>query len=70
MWHSHENICFTLMPPALVGLMSPYGSCPVGALNIPQTNEMIHAWVLPGVEDEWGHIDDEWFEHYIDDLNT
>jgi len=69
-WHSHENICFTLMPPALVGLMSPYGSCPIGALNIPLTNEMIHAWVLPGVEDEWGHIDDEWFEHYIDDLNT
>lgn len=69
-WHSHENICFTLAPPALVGLMSPYGSCPAGAFNIPLTNEMIHAWVLPSAEDQWGHLDDEWLEHYLDDLDT
>ena len=65
-WHSHENICFTLA----VGLMSPYGSCPAGALSIPLTNEMIHAWVLPGVEDEWGHLDEEWLAHYLDDLSA
>ena len=21
-------------------------------------------------EDEWGHLDDEWFDQYIDDLNA
>ena len=50
--HSHENTCFTLPPPTLACLMSPYGSCPADALDIPHTNEIIHAWVLPGVEDE------------------
>lgn len=65
LWHSHENICFSLTPPALISLMSPYGMCPVGSFNIPITNEMIHAWTLDGVEDEWGHIDDEWLDHYL-----
>ena len=69
-WHSHENICFSLTPPALVGLMSPFGSCPIGSVNIPRTNEMIHAWTLPGVEDEWGHIDEEWLNHYLEDLEA
>ena len=65
-WHSHENICLSLTPPALVGLMSPFGSCPIGSINIPWTNEMIHAWVLPGVEDQWGHLDDGWLDSYLD----
>lgn len=50
--------------------MSPHVSRPVGARNMALTNEMIHVWVLPGVEDEWGHLDDHWLEHYIDDLNA
>ena len=64
-WHSHENVCLSLTPPALVGLLSPYGVCPLGAINIPGTNEMIHAWTLPGVEDEWGHIEDDWLDHQL-----
>lgn len=64
-WHSHENVCISLVPFALVSLLSPYGVCPVGAVNLPATNEMIHAWVLPGVEDGWGHLDDEWLADYL-----
>jgi len=65
-WHSHENICFSLAPLALAGL-SPYGVCPVGSVNIPATGEMLHAWVMPGVpyEDQWGHVDDDWLEQAI-----
>ena len=69
-WHSHENVCFSLTPPALTGLMSPFGTCPAGSLNIPVTNEMIHAWILPGVEDQWGHIDDAWLHAYLAGLSA
>ena len=64
-WHSHENICFSLLPPSLISLQSPYGTCPLGAFNIPRTGEMIHAWTLPGVEDQWGHLDGEWLEQRL-----
>lgn len=64
-WHSHENVCISVTPPALVGLMSPFGVCPVGSFNMPGTNEAIHVWTLPGVEDEWGHLEDAWLEDYL-----
>ena len=66
-WHSHENICFSLAPVALAGLRSPYGVCPLGSVNIPATGEMLHVWVMPGVpyEDQWGHVDDEWMNAYL-----
>ncbi|MGF1617965.1 MAG: hypothetical protein ACFCU2_09210 [Acidimicrobiia bacterium] len=69
-WHSHENVCISLVPPSMVGLLSPYGVCPLGSVNIPSTNEMIHAWTLPGVEDGWGHIEDEWLEQYLNDVSA
>ncbi|KAA3641349.1 MAG: hypothetical protein DWP92_01340 [Armatimonadetes bacterium] len=70
MWHRHENVCFSLLPPAIAGIESPFGMCPLGSLNIPYTGEMVHAWTLPGVpkEDHWGHIDDEWLDAYISEL--
>ena len=66
-WHGHENICFSFTPPAVAGLLSPYGVCPIGSVNIPKTGEMLHAWVTPGVpyEDRWGHLDDEWLNEYL-----
>ena len=66
-WHSHENVCFSVTPVALAGLLSPYGVCPLGSFNIPVTGEMLHAWVIPGVpyEDQWGHVDDEWMNEYL-----
>jgi hypothetical protein len=66
-WHSHENVCFSLTPPALAGLVSPYGVCPLGSVNIPSTGEMPHAWVMPDVpyEDHWGHVEEEWLDAYL-----
>ncbi len=71
MWHRHENVCFSLLPPAIAGIESPFGICPLGSLNIPYTGEMVHAWTLPGMpeEDHWGHLDDEWLEAYIRGLD-
>jgi hypothetical protein len=67
LWHGHENVCFSLTPPALAGLESPFGGCPIGSFNIPRTGEMLHAWVMPGVpeEDRWGHVDEEWFVAFL-----
>lgn len=48
----------------------PYGSCPARALNIPHTNKMIYAWVLPDVGDEWGHLEDDRQAHYHEYLNA
>ena len=66
-WHSHDNVCFGLLPLGLAGLESPFGGCPIGSVNIPMTGEMLHAWTLPGVpiEDHWGHIDEEWLDAYL-----
>ncbi len=66
-WHSHQNICFSLTPVAVAGLLSPYGVCPLGSVNIPITGEMLHVWVAPGVpyEDRWGHINEEWMNEYL-----
>ena len=64
-WHSHENVCLSLIPFSMISLLSPYGMCPIGSVNIPRTNEMIHVWTLPGVEDEWGHIEEEWLDDYL-----
>ena len=69
-WHGHENVCLALTPPAMIGLLSPYGVCPLGAVNIPRTNEMIHVWTLAGVEDEWGHLEDDWLDHHLNDASA
>ena len=58
-------MCFSLTPPALVGLTSPFGYCPAGSVTIPVTNEMIHLWTLPGVPDEFGDLEDSWLTEYL-----
>jgi hypothetical protein len=65
-WHAHDHVCFSLTPPAIAGLTSPYGFCPAGSITMPITNEMMHLWVLPGVEDRFGDIADEWLQDYLD----
>ncbi len=64
-WHAHDHLCFSLTPPALVGLTSPFGYCPAGSVTIPVTNEMIHLWTLPGVPDEFGDLEDSWLTEYL-----
>lgn len=46
-WHAHTNVCFSLA--GLVGLLSPFGTCPAGSANIA-FGPMLHVWTvdLPG----------------------
>jgi len=64
-WHAHDRICFALTPPAIAGFESPLGVCPVAAISFPITNEMIHVWTIPGVEDPYSELDEEWLANYV-----
>jgi hypothetical protein len=64
-WHGHEQICFSLVPPGLTGIVSPLGGCPVGSLIIPRTVEMMHVWTVPGVPQPFGDLDDGWRRDYV-----
>ncbi|MGI9529543.1 MAG: hypothetical protein ACR2NG_07525, partial [Acidimicrobiia bacterium] len=72
LWHSHEKVCLSLLPPGLAGLESPFGSCPIGSINLPITGEMLHGWMIPGVadEDKWGHLEDGWLENYVEQVEA
>lgn len=67
-WHAHEHVCFGLLPVGLTGLLSPLGGCPAGSVDLPVTNQMIHAWTLPGAPQAWGDLDEEWRAAYLDGL--
>ncbi len=64
-WHAHDHVCLGVFPPGIVGLQSPFGSCPAGAINIPITHEMLHIWTLPGVAEPFGDIDEQWLGEYL-----
>lgn len=64
-WHAHENICLSLTPPALTGILSPLGNCPVGSIAWPMSPEMIHVWTLPGAPQPFGDLDDGWLANYL-----
>lgn len=64
-WHAHDHVCFSLVPPGLGGLTSPFGLCPLGTITLPITNEMMHVWTIPGVEDPFDDLDDQWLSEYL-----
>ena len=64
-WHGHEQICFSLVPPGLTGIVSPLGGCPVGSLSMPRTVEMMHVWTVPGAPQPFGDLDDAWRDAYV-----
>lgn len=64
-WHAHDHVCFSLLPLAIVGFTSPLGQCPLGSLTMPLSNEMLHIWTLPGLEDPFDDIDEEWLKAYL-----
>ena len=45
-WHTHANLCFYPPTFAIGGMQSPFGTCPVGAINAP-TPAMLHVWTVP-----------------------
>lgn len=64
-WHGHEEICFSLIPPGLTGIVSPLGGCPVGSFALPRTVEMMHVWTAPGAPQPFGDLDDAWRRAYV-----
>ena len=64
-WHAHQHICISLTPPALAGLLSPLGMCPVGTIDMPLTAQMIHIWIVPGAPDPIGDLDEGWRRAYL-----
>jgi hypothetical protein len=57
-WHAH-NICVTLLPPA-IGLVTPFGSCPVAAVAVT-IPDMIHVWTVDNPGGPYAqHLDDKW----------
>jgi hypothetical protein len=62
-WHSH-NICFTLLPPGF-GLVSPFGSCPLGAVSVTLP-EMMHVWTVENPDGPYADkLDDKWVKKLI-----
>jgi hypothetical protein len=59
-WHAHERVCLSLLPPALGGLVSPFGTCPAGAVTVPATAEALHVWTVPGAPQRFGDLDEDW----------
>jgi hypothetical protein len=64
-WHAHQHVCFSLTPPALAGLLSPLGACPIGTIDVPLTPEMIHIWIVPGAPEPFGDLDEAWKRAYL-----
>ncbi len=67
-WHAHDHVCFGSIPPTITGFESPLGTCPLGSLSVPITNEMIHVWTIPGVDDPYSELDEEWLAEYLASL--
>jgi hypothetical protein len=69
-WHAHQHICLALTPPALSGVLSPLGTCPVGSIDLPLTAEMIHIWIVPGAPEPFGDLDEGWKRAYLQAVAT
>ncbi len=68
-WHAHDHLCVSLLPPGLAGFESPLGGCGVGAVSLPITNEMIHVWTLPDVPNRFGELDEGWLARYLAEVS-
>jgi hypothetical protein len=64
-WHRHEQVCFSLLPPTVAGMTSPYGLCPLGSLTVPWTAEMLHVWTVPGAPSRFGDVPEAWLEAHV-----
>jgi hypothetical protein len=69
-WHAHQHVCVSLTPPALAGLLSPLGTCPVGTIDLALTAEMIHIWIVPGAPEPFGDLDEAWKRAYLQTVAT
>ena len=44
-WHEHVNICFTPLGGVEFSLMTPFGVCPLGSIDI-SAPPMLHVWIV------------------------
>jgi len=44
-WHQHLNICFTPLGLGEFSLMTPFATCPLGAIDI-SAPAMLHVWIV------------------------
>lgn len=58
-WHAHDHICFGSLPITLAGFESPLGVCPMGSFSVPITSEMIHVWILEGIDEPYLELDED-----------
>ena len=64
-WHAHDHLCLSALPPGLAGFESPLGGCGLGSVSLPITNEMMHVWTLPGAPQRFGELDEEWLAEFL-----
>jgi len=55
-WHVHADLCFALPGPTIIGIESPFQTCPVGALNAV-TPSMLHVWTVDNPGGAFGELD-------------
>jgi len=67
-WHAHQDICISLLPPALSAVLSPLGGCPVGSILLPRTPAMLHLWTVPGAPEPFGDLSQEWRRAYLEQV--
>lgn len=69
-WHRHEQVCFSILPFGLAGLVDPQGMCPAGSLALPTTGSMMHVWTVPGAPQQFGDLDEVWKRTFLDSLGA
>lgn len=64
-WHVHTNVCIGPLPPFLIGLLTPFGNCPFGSLNVV-TGAMIHVWTIDWPGGPYGDMTDQEVKQLLD----
>jgi hypothetical protein len=57
-WHVHTNVCASPVPPFLIGILTPFGNCPFGSVNIV-SNAMIHIWTIDWAGGPYGDMTED-----------
>lgn len=62
-WHRHDNVCFAANG-FVVGVLSPFGTCPAGSFNAP-TAYMMHVWTAGNPNGPFGELDNAWVARLV-----
>ncbi len=62
-WHMHDNVCFSA-GGMVVGVLSPFGTCPAGSFNAP-TAYMMHVWTAGNPNGAFGELNNAWVARLV-----